>query len=110
MSRHKKYEGGMVYSTHPGLVQESQEEERETLPPEAQQLYVRTDSKHRAGKIVTLVEGFVGRSADLDTLGKQLKIKCGSGGSVKDGQIILQGDYKQKVVLWLQQMKYRVKG
>ena len=67
------------------------------------------DSKHRAGKVVTLITGFIGKQEDLEILGKNLKTKCGTGGSAKDAQIIIQGDYKVKVVQLLQQLKYKVK-
>jgi translation initiation factor 1 len=67
---------------------------------------VKLDTKQRAGKVVTLVDGFVGSADDLEALGKQLKTKCGTGGSAKDGLILIQGDYKEKVVTWLRDWGY----
>ena len=78
----------------------------ETLPKEKQKLRIKLDSKQRAGKIVTLIEGFVGNNDDLEALGKQLKTKCGAGGSAKDGLIIVQGDYKEKIIAWLRDWGY----
>ncbi|QHS61421.1 translation initiation factor [Chitinophaga agri] len=102
--------GGIVYSTNPDFKPESDEpEEIETLPPAQQQLRVKLDTKQRAGKVVTLVDGFVGKEEDLEKLGKELKTKCGTGGSAKDGLILIQGDYKEKVVKWLQDWGYKAK-
>ncbi len=108
----KKHQGradGLVYSTNSSYFNDYQEEQDETatLPKEQQKLRVKLDSKQRAGKIVTIVEGFRGVDADLEALGKQLKTKCGTGGSVKDGLIIIQGDYKEKVVTWLKDWGYK---
>ncbi len=97
-----------VYSTNPELMKEEVKEEKETLPPHLQKLRVKLDTKQRAGKVVTLVEGFAGSSEDAETLGKTLKTKCGTGGSVKDNVILIQGDYKNKVVQLLQQLQYKV--
>ncbi len=108
--KEKKFSGSLVYSTNPSALQPILEEEVDTLEPEKQNLRVSLDSKHRAGKIVTLITGFIGKDEDLEALGKKLKTKCGCGGSVKDKQIILQGDYKNKVMQWLQQDRYKVKG
>ena len=104
-----RFTGGLVYSTHSEALQHEAEEQTETLLPEKQQLRVSLDSKQRAGKIVTLVQGFVGKESDLENLGKKLKNYCGTGGSVKEGLIIIQGDCKQKVVQFLQKEKYKVK-
>jgi len=100
---------GLVYSTNPDAMQPEPEATIETLAPHLQQLKVYIDKKKRAGKTVTVVEGFVGNLEDLNNLGKELKTKCGVGGSVKDGIIIIQGDYKVKAAEWLQQWKYKVK-
>ena len=97
--------GGLVYSTDPDFKLEERTEE-ETLQPQMQQLSVKLETKHRAGKIVTLVEGFVGKDLDRDTLGKNLKAFCGTGGSVKDGEIIVQGDHREKVLQWLKKNGY----
>lgn len=89
---------GVVFSTNPDhAYREEQEEQAESLPPGKQQLRILRDKKQRAGKEVTLVEGFVGSSADLDALARLLKTKCGAGGSAKDGVILIQGDFRQKV-------------
>jgi len=101
--------GGMVYSTDPDFkLPEENTDEQETLQPQHQQLKIRLDTKHRAGKAVTLVEGFVGRQEDMETLGKKLKSFCGTGGSVKDGEIIVQGDNRDKILQWLQKNGYKL--
>ncbi len=88
----------VVYSTNPDFQYETEaEEETPTLPPSQQRLRVQLDRKNRGGKTVTLITGFVGTEEDLKALGKLLKSKCGVGGSAKDGEIIIQGDFKQKV-------------
>lgn len=89
---------GMVYSTDPDFEYNTAgEQEPETLAPERQNLRIWLDRKHRGGKTVTIVRGFVGREADLAELGRMLKSKCGTGGSVKDGEIIIQGDRRDRV-------------
>ncbi len=110
MSKQKLYSSGIVYSTDANLMQKEVFEETETLPPASQVLRVKLDTKQRAGKVVTLVEGFVGKEDDMIQLGKILKTKCGTGGSVKDGQIIVQGDYKNRVIELLKQLQYKVKN
>ena len=98
---------GLAYSTNKEFFNDFPDEEPvETLPKEKQKLRVKLDSKQRAGKIVTLVEGFTGSSDDMEALGKQLKTKCGAGGSAKDGLIIIQGDYKVKVLAYLKEWGY----
>ncbi len=92
---------GFVYSTDPDFSFQEDPENMETLPPAQQKLKVRLDTKRRAGKAVTLVEGFLGLEQDLEELGKSLKTFCGTGGSAKDGEIIIQGDQREKVVQWL---------
>ncbi|MEO7308112.1 MAG: translation initiation factor [Ferruginibacter sp.] len=99
---------GLVYSTDPYFkLPEEMGEEQETIEPAQQKLKIRLDTKHRAGKAVTLVEGFIGTTADLENLGKKLKSFCGTGGSVKDGEIIVQGDNREKILQWLQKNGYR---
>lgn len=111
MSKKRNNSGGIIYSTDPNFTpaNDDDQEEVNTLPPAQQQLRVKLDTKQRAGKVVTLVDGFVGKEEDLEKLGKDLKTKCGTGGSAKDGQILIQGDYKEKVIKWLQDWGYKVK-
>lgn len=97
---------GFVYSTDPNFQFEQEQENVETLPPAQQKLKVRLDSKQRAGKVVTLIEGFIGAVEDLEQLGKKLKNFCGTGGSAKDGEIIVQGDQREKVMQWLRKNGY----
>ena len=98
---------GLAYSTNKEFFNDFPEEEsRETLPKEKQKLRVKLDTKQRAGKVVKLVDGFSGTNDDLEALGKQLKTKCGAGGSAKDGFIIVQGDYREKVIAWLKDWGY----
>ena len=89
----------VVYSTNPDYQYENVgEEETETLPNNQQKLRVSMEKKGRGGKTITLVRGFVGTEEDLKDLGKLLKTKCGVGGSTKDGEIIIQGDFKQRII------------
>jgi translation initiation factor 1 len=92
---------GFVYSTDPGFKFEEEPEIGETLPDAQQKIKIRLDSKKRAGKVVTLVEGYVGPEPGLEELGKKLKSFCGTGGSAKEGEIIVQGDQRDKVLQWL---------
>ena len=92
---------GYVYSTDPNFSFKEEQKNVETLPPAQQKLRVRLDIKQRGGKSVTLVEGFIGTTEDLEQLGKSLKNFCGTGGSAKDGEIIIQGDQRDKVLQWL---------
>lgn len=89
---------GVLYSTNPDFKYETNEvEEEETLPKSQQKLRISLDKRNRGGKVVTLITGFRGTSDDLAALGKLLKTKCGVGGSAKDGEIIIQGDLREKV-------------
>ncbi|WP_298715987.1 translation initiation factor [Chitinophaga sp.] len=110
MSKKKSASNGIVYSTDPNYsYSEETPQEQDTLAPAEQRLRVKLDTKQRAGKTVTVVEGFVGTEADLEKLGKELKTKCGTGGSAKDGLILIQGDYREKVLQWLKGWGYNVK-
>lgn len=98
---------GFVYSTDPSFRFEEEQDSSTTLPPAQQRLKVRHDTRHRAGKAVTLIEGFTGKDEDLQDLGRKLKTFCGTGGSAKDGEIIVQGDQREKVVQWLLKNGYK---
>lgn len=101
---------GVVYSTNPDFKYETEvRKEDKTLPPDKQHLIVRIDRSHRAGKQVTLVEGFVGGSDDLASLAKKLKTGCGVGGTAKDGEITIQGDLRDRVVSMLTGMGYKAR-
>jgi len=109
MKRKQRY-SGVVYSTDEHFAYEEPEaDDVETLPNRQQDLRVMLDRKMRGGKTVTLVKGFVGSAADLEALGKKLKQKCGVGGGAKNGEIIVQGDFKQRIVQLLLDEGYRVK-
>ncbi len=102
---------GVVYSTNPEFNYQSDfsDETIETLPPNKQKLIVGIDRRNRGGKQVTLVSGFVGKEEDLISLGKTLKTKCGTGGTAKDGEIIIQGDFRDKIITTLQSLGYQAK-
>jgi translation initiation factor 1 len=105
-----KNRAGIVYSTNPGFNYSTDNEESgETIPVNQQDLRVYLDRKQRAGKTVTIIRGYKGKSDELEDLGKTLKSKCGTGGTVKDGEILVQGDFREKIVLILQNMGFKVK-
>lgn len=116
MARNKKEQGdwkdrlGVVYSTSDEFdYTYDEEQEEETLPPAKQQLRISLDKKQRAGKKVTLITGFIGSSQDLKDLGKSLKSGCGVGGSAKNGEILIQGDFRDRLRNILLDMGYGVK-
>jgi len=110
MAKKNKNIQGVVYSTNPDFEFEYENaEEEETLPPRQQDLRVQLDKKQRGGKAVTLITGFKGRLEDLEELGKILKKKCGAGGAVKDGEIIIQGDFREKALNLLHEQGYKAK-
>lgn len=97
----------IVYSTNPDFAYTADEmEENETLPKQQQKLRVNIEKNHRGGKTVTLVKNFIGTEADMKELGKLLKTKCGVGGSVKDGEILIQGEFKEKIIEILKKEGY----
>ena len=102
---------GVVYSTNPDYQYQYEDDDTQpdTLPPSQQKLRVRMERSGRGGKTVTIVTGFVGTDNDLNTLGRTLKTKCGVGGSVKDGEIIIQGDFRERLVTLLKEMGYPAK-
>lgn len=100
----------IVFSTDPDFDYSEEQENIETPPPSEQDLRVLIDRKRRRGKEVTLVTGFVGNDDDLKALGKMLKSKCGVGGSVKDGEIIVQGNHREKVMKLLKEEGYKAKA
>jgi translation initiation factor 1 len=106
----KKERLNVVYSTNPDFQFEYEEDEQpDTLPANQQKLYVSIDRKQRGGKEVTLIEGFIGSEDDLKDLGKMVKQKCGVGGTAKDGEILIQGNFRDKVCVLLEKEGYQVK-
>ncbi|WEK36437.1 MAG: translation initiation factor [Candidatus Pseudobacter hemicellulosilyticus] len=98
---------GFVYSTDPNFsFDNDNQSEQDTLPPAQQALRVWLDSKQRAGKLVTLITGFTGKPEDLEELGKKLKNFCGTGGAAKDGEVIIQGDQRDKVMMYFTKNGY----
>ncbi|MFH0865958.1 MAG: translation initiation factor [Bacteroidota bacterium] len=106
----KKNISGVVYSTNRDFQYNyNNPKEPETLPPQQQNLRVFLETKHRGGKTATVIKGFIGKATDLETLGKSLKIKCGTGGSVKDNEIIIQGNFREKITQILIADNYKAK-
>lgn len=110
MKKSKTDDKGFVFSTNPdfdpGIYSENESAEQQTLPPAQQKLRLQLETKHRGGKTASLVKGFVGTPDDLETLAKKLKSFCGTGGSAKDGEIIIQGDHRDKMLQWFQKNGY----
>lgn len=102
MAKKKLYNtGGIVYSTAADFNFKNEEEPVESLAPGEQQLRIVLDKKHRGGKVVSIIKGFSMKESEIELLAKQLKTFCGSGGSAKDGEIIIQGDHREKILQWL---------
>ena len=105
MAQKKINTSGIVYSTDSNFSFDSEPDEKISLTPAEQQLYVSLDKKHRGGKVVTVIAGY--RGTDIEDTGKELKKYCGTGGSVKDGIIIVQGDNREKIIVWLSKKGYK---
>ncbi len=101
MANNKPTGSGIVYSTDPSFRTAEEAQAENTLPAPEQLLKIKLETKQRAGKAVTIIDGFVGTAADAETLGKKLKAYCGTGGSVKDNQLLVQGDNRDKIFQWL---------
>ncbi len=106
MTKSKQTRSGIVYSTDPSFSLQKEESVQRSLPAQEQKLKVKLETRHRAGKAVTLVEGFTGTAAAAEELGRKLKSFCGTGGAVKDMEILVQGDNRDKVLSWLHKNGY----
>lgn len=111
MKKKRSNSSGLVYSTDPNFNpdsyrQQNDAEENTSLPISQQNIKVKLDTKHRAGKAVTLIQGFEGKESDIEELAKKLKASCGTGGSVKNNGIIIQGDNREKILTLLQKQGY----
>jgi translation initiation factor 1 len=110
MGNQWKKRSGIVYSTDDRFeFRQIEAEEEETLEPSKQMLYISIDRKQRKGKIVTIVSNFIGKSTDLQSLAKELKKRCGVGGSVKDGEILIQGEKRDLIIAYLSNEGYKTK-
>lgn len=107
MAKKKLYNtGGIVYSTAPDFNLSNEGESIEPLPPKEQLLTVFLDKKNRAGKAVSIIKGFSMKEDEIEDIARQLKSFCGSGGSSKDNEIIIQGDHREKMLQWLMRKGY----
>jgi translation initiation factor 1 len=109
LTMNRKKNGGIVYSTNPEFKYGEEAPSAVTLPAGQQLLYVWLDSKARKGKTVTLIKGFRGTEPDLESLARKIKSLCGTGGSVKEGEILIQGDFREKIILFLTKEGYKTK-
>ncbi|MEO9020845.1 MAG: translation initiation factor [Ginsengibacter sp.] len=108
MAKKKLYNtDGIVFSTSPDFNFQNEEEVVESLPPAEQTVTIILDKKHRGGKVVSLINGLVMKNDDLEIMAKQLKSFCGSGGSAKDNEIIIQGDHREKLLQWFLKNGYK---
>ena len=108
MSKKLNSLSGLVYSTDPNFkIEVDITEEEQTILPAEQKIKIRLDKKHRGGKMVTLIKNFIGTNADKEDIGKKLKTACGTGGAVKEGEILVQGDNRDKVLQWLLKNGYK---
>ena len=101
--------GGIVYSTNPDYKYIAQPHQGATIAPQAQDLKIFLDKKNRGGKTVTIISGFVGKEEAIEKLGRDLKSKCGVGGSIKDGEIIIQGDHRERILTLLMKEGYKAR-
>ena len=101
--------GGIVYSTNPDYKYTAQPHQRASIAPQAQDLKIFLDKKNRGGKTVTIISGFVGKEEAIEKLGRDLKSKCGVGGSIKDGEIIIQGDHRERILTLLMKEGYKAR-
>lgn len=108
MAKNKSAGSAVIYSTDPGFKYQEDEKEKITLAAAMQPLKVKLETKQRAGKAVTLIQGFIGTAGDADELGKKLKSFCGTGGTVKESEILVQGDNRDKITGWLQKNGYKM--
>lgn len=109
MAKNKINLSGFVFSTDPNFKAPEENDEQTTLPPQQQDLRIWLEKNHRGGKTASVIKNFVGSDNDLEQLCRELKTKCGTGGSAKDGEIIIQGDHRKKIGEILAKMGYKFK-
>ena len=103
----KKNKDGIVYSTNSDYKYTTQPHQGASIPPKMQNLKISLDKKNRGGKTVTIISGYIGKETDIEKLGRELKSKCGVGGTIKDGEIIIQGDHKERIIKILSEAGYK---